>query len=123
MVVQLRDLHGCTITLDAMGDQAAIARQIVPQGGEYVLSVKDHQEQVPTERANTWRAVAAAVWVGVAHAHTRTVEAGHGRVATRGAWLSTTPDYLRFLNPKSAWRDGGGSGMVGGQRTVAGVTA
>jgi predicted transposase YbfD/YdcC len=37
------DLHGATVTIDAIGCQTAIAQQIVEQVGEYVLCVKDNQ--------------------------------------------------------------------------------
>jgi predicted transposase YbfD/YdcC len=121
-VLQLLDLHGCTVTVDAMGCQTAIARQIVQQGGEYVLAVKDNQEQLHTDIADTFRYVADDAWEGVAHAHTRTIDAGHGRIETRDYWLITEPDYLRFLNPHSVWREVGGIGMVVRQRTIAGVT-
>jgi predicted transposase YbfD/YdcC len=121
-VLQLLDLHGCTVTVDAMGCQTAIARQIVQQGGEYVLAVKDNQEQLHTDIADTFRYVADDAWEGVAHAHTRTIDAGHGRIETRDYWLITEPDYLRFLNPHSVWREVGGIGMVVRQRTIAGLT-
>ena len=122
-VLRLLDLHGCTVTIDAMGCQTAIARQIVQQGGAYVLAVKDNQEQLHTDIADTFRYVAADQWQGVAHEHTRSVEAGHGRIETRDYWLITEPSYLAYLNPKGAWRDVGGIGMVVRERTVAGQTS
>ena len=33
-------LKGCNVTFDAMGAQTEIARQIVEQGGDYILSLK-----------------------------------------------------------------------------------
>jgi predicted transposase YbfD/YdcC len=122
-ILQLLDLHGCTVTIDAMGCQRAIARQIVQQGGEYVLAVKDNQEQLHTDIADTFRYVADDAWKGVAHAHTRTVEAGHGRIEIRDYWLITEPEYLCFLNPHKAWREVGAIGMVVRQRTVLGITS
>lgn len=121
-ILQLLDLHDCTVTIDAMGCQTAIARQIVQQGGEYVLAVKDNQEQLHTDIADTFRYVAADNWQGVQHAHTRTVEKGHGRLETRDYFLITEPDYLAFLNPKGVWREVGGIGMVVRERTLADVT-
>jgi predicted transposase YbfD/YdcC len=122
-VLQLLDLKGCTVTIDAMGCQTAIANQIVRQGGEYVLAVKDNQEQLHSDIADTFRYVADDNWLGVAQHHTRTVEAGHGRIETRDYWLITEPDYLRFLNPKNAWRDVGGIGMVKRQRTSGDISS
>lgn len=103
-----------------MGCQTAIARQIVAQGGAYVLAVKDNQEHLHTDIADTFRYVADDGWQQVAHDHVRTVEADHGRIETRDYWLITEPDYLRYLNPKGAWRNVGGIGMVVRERSVAG---
>ena len=36
-------LHGCIVTIDAMGRQKEIARQIVEGGADYVLAVKGNQ--------------------------------------------------------------------------------
>ncbi|PZU98525.1 MAG: ISAs1 family transposase [Leptolyngbya sp.] len=37
-------LNGCIVTLDAMGTQKTIARQIIDQGADYILSLKgDHE--------------------------------------------------------------------------------
>src|SRR5579883_366757 len=42
-LLRLLALRGCLVTLDAMGCQRAIAQQIVDQGGEYVLALKENQ--------------------------------------------------------------------------------
>src|SRR5450432_1557705 len=39
-LLELLDVHGALVTIDAMGCQRAIAQQIVAGGGDYVLSVK-----------------------------------------------------------------------------------
>jgi predicted transposase YbfD/YdcC len=122
-VLRLLDLHGCSVAIDAMGTQTAIARQIVTQGGAYALAVKDNQEQLHIDIADTFRYVAADQWKDVAHEHTRSVEAGHGRIETRDYWLITEPSYLEYINPKGAWRDVGGIGMVVRERTMAGQTS
>lgn len=42
-VLKMLDIKGATVTIDAMGCQTAIAKQIVSQGGDYVLSLKENQ--------------------------------------------------------------------------------
>ena len=42
-LLALLDLRGCTVTIDAMGCQKEIARQIITQGGDYVLALKGNQ--------------------------------------------------------------------------------
>ena len=43
-LLQLLDLHGALVTIDAIGCQKAIAKKIVHGGGDYVLVVKANQE-------------------------------------------------------------------------------
>jgi predicted transposase YbfD/YdcC len=37
-------LNGCIVTLDAMGTQKTIAKQIIDQGADYILSLKGNHE-------------------------------------------------------------------------------
>jgi predicted transposase YbfD/YdcC len=43
-LLEILDLCGAMVTIDAMGCQQAIARQIRDQGGDYVLAVKGNQK-------------------------------------------------------------------------------
>ncbi len=42
-LLQILELSGCLVTIDAMGCQVEIARAIVNAGADYVLAVKDNQ--------------------------------------------------------------------------------
>ncbi len=42
-LLELLELTGCIVTIDAMGCQRAIAAQIIAQGGDYVLGLKGNQ--------------------------------------------------------------------------------
>jgi predicted transposase YbfD/YdcC len=45
-LLELLDLHGAIVTLDALGCQRHIVSQIVEQGGDYVIAVKGNQEKL-----------------------------------------------------------------------------
>src|SRR5438552_4178181 len=45
-LLQLLDVRGATVTIDAMGCQKAIARQLRDQGADYVLAVKGNQKNL-----------------------------------------------------------------------------
>ena len=45
-LLQLLELHGAIVTIDAMGCQKEIAAKIVAKGGDYVLAVKDNQPKL-----------------------------------------------------------------------------
>jgi hypothetical protein len=47
-LLQLLALKGCIVTIDAMGCQTAIARQILAQGGDYLLALKGNHKKAYT---------------------------------------------------------------------------
>jgi predicted transposase YbfD/YdcC len=47
-LLQLLALKGCIVTIDAMGCQTAIARQIRDQGGDYLLALKGNHKKAYT---------------------------------------------------------------------------
>src|SRR5205085_4331791 len=51
-LLEMLDLHGALVTIDAMGCQKEIAKQIVDQGGDYVLAVKGNQEHLEEDIEN-----------------------------------------------------------------------
>ena len=45
-LLELLDLHGCIVTIDAMGCQKDIAQGVVDGGADYVLALKENQGQL-----------------------------------------------------------------------------
>jgi predicted transposase YbfD/YdcC len=90
----LLDVRGATVTIDAAGCQAGVARRVVDAGGDYVLAVKENQ---PTLHAKVKMLLDEAVlrgMAGVRHGYHEEVDAGHGRVETRRVWVT---DEVRWL--------------------------
>lgn len=99
---RLLALEGCTVTIDAMGCQTAIAAQVVEQGADYVLALKDNHP-TPRERVRLAFADArAAPSAGVLEA-ARTLDKGHGRIEQRRCFALGNPEYLAYLDPTGAW--------------------
>jgi hypothetical protein len=48
-LLRVLELAGCIVTVDAMGGQKAIAREIIEADADYVLALKGNQEMVPVE--------------------------------------------------------------------------
>ena len=48
-LLELLDLRGALVSIDAMGTQVKIARQIVKAGGDYLLALKGSQSSLHTE--------------------------------------------------------------------------
>ncbi|MBK1646114.1 ISAs1 family transposase, partial [Thiocapsa imhoffii] len=82
-VLDLLQLNGCIVTIDAMGCRTAIAEQIVAQGGRYVLALKGNQSTLATEVEEAFIQAAAREYTDVASEVLETTEQGHGRRETR----------------------------------------
>jgi len=61
-LLRLPDLGGCTVTIDALGCQTAIAARIVAQGGDYAPRLKDNHPTLHAEVAATFAAARAAAF-------------------------------------------------------------
>jgi predicted transposase YbfD/YdcC len=82
-LLELLELQGALVTIDAMGCQKEIAAKIVASGADYVLTVKDNQ---PTLLAEVEACFANAVkeeFANREHESYQTEERGHGREETR----------------------------------------
>ena len=82
-LLELLDLHGALVTIDAMGCQKAIAKQIIQQGGDYVLTVKENQGHLLEDiQATVERALDGLLAAAQMEEYTK-VESGHGREEER----------------------------------------
>ena len=94
-LLKLLDLKGTLVTIDAIGCQKAIAKQIVDQKGDYLLAVKGNQEHLLEDIQTT---VAKALDGELAKhqvAAVTTTEEAHGRKETRTYHTITNLDDIR----------------------------
>jgi predicted transposase YbfD/YdcC len=100
-LLELLTLRGATVTIDAMGCQQKIAAQIVEQGGDYVLALKENQPQLQADVANFFTQAQAADSTGVSLQFQAQSEDGHGRQERRRVFVS---EDLSGLRTADAWR-------------------
>jgi predicted transposase YbfD/YdcC len=117
-LLQVLALKGCSVTIDAMGCQRAIAKTILDQGGDYVLALKANQPTLHAAVATYFARARASAFRDVAHGDERTVNGGHGRVEIRQHWTVADPAVLATLDPKGAWAGLASVGMVERERHV-----
>jgi predicted transposase YbfD/YdcC len=102
LLLQLLDLQGAVVTLDAMGTQFAIAQQIKKSGGDYYLALKGNQGNL-AKQVKEWFAQAEAQnWQGIEYSYHETVESGHYRTETRQVW-SVSVNQLPPLHRQEIW--------------------
>lgn len=82
-LLKLLRIKGLIVTIDAIGCQKEIAAQVVEQGGEYVLAVKDNQPTLHRDIREMFDWAEKRGFAGLRHAHSEETSKGHGRVETR----------------------------------------
>ena len=93
-LIELLDLKGCVVTIDAAGCQKEIAAQIVAQGADYVLALKANQPTLYGQVADYFLEQLEEEGPGRKLRRHRQVEAGHGRSATRETFVAPAPEAL-----------------------------
>ena len=111
-------LAGCIVSIDAMGTQTKIARQIIEQEGDYALALKDNHGALYDEVQATFAMAEQEAFAAVACESARAVEKGHGRVEIREYWTISDPAILEHLDPEQRWEGLQGIGMVRAERRI-----
>lgn len=117
LLLELLDLHGALVTIDAMGCQKEIARQIVDGGGDYVFTVKENQ---PHLLQDIQHKIAEVLDKGSAAGHLDQWEMkdhGHGRQEIRTYLTITDLEGIRHLED---WKGIKVIGMCLSEREVNG---
>ena len=93
-LLALLDLAGATITIDAIGCQTEIARQIVEAAGGYVLAVKENQPTLHQRVATLLDEAILDDFEGMRHDTCASTDGGHGRVEQRRVWVTDEVGWL-----------------------------
>ena len=93
-LLELLDLDGAVVSIDAMGCQKDIAAKIVENKGDYVFSLKGNQGTLHNE-VSWWLDQAIAGQMRDAKLdHYRQVGKNHGRIETREVWSTRQVDWF-----------------------------
>jgi predicted transposase YbfD/YdcC len=117
ILLNLLDLKGAIVTLDAMGTQFAIAQQIRKAGGNYNLALKGNQGKLSKQVEKWFKEAEAKDWKGIEYSYHETVEDGHYRTETRQVW-SVSVNQLLPLHRQEIWHGLSTVIMVKSQRVL-----
>ena len=95
------ELKGAIVSIDAMGCQKQIAKQIVDAGGDYVLAVKDNHPTLHAAIDEHFVRYHEGESVDVTVRQYATEETEHGRVVKRYYYICDIPESLAFA--KQEW--------------------
>lgn len=100
-LLEVLELTGAIVTIDAMGCQKEIAAKIREKGADYVLAVKGNQEHLEEDISNAFVAADEGTGAGRPSEH-ESRERGHGREDFRWTQALPVPKDLRHAE---AWKD------------------
>lgn len=121
-LLDLLNLSGSTVTIDAMGCQTAIASKIVDQGGHYVLALKGNQPTMHADVEALFTDARAAKQPEYGMTSATNTGKNHGRIETRTAYVISDPEVIAYLNPDQRWRNLSSVALVEAERIVNGIT-
>jgi predicted transposase YbfD/YdcC len=93
-LLEMLDLSGALVTIDAMGCQAEIAERIVSAGGDYCLAVKANQPTLHRGIVDFFADHLEDDFVRAGARHHETHERGHGREEWRFYTICRAPEDL-----------------------------
>ena len=117
-LLEMLELSGCIVTIDAMGCQKNIAQGIVDRGADYLLAVKENQGQLYQDVQDLFEAggepghggtspdgpgLDGPGLDGLPHDYATTLNKGHGRIERRECWAIDDRDCLGYLSTGGDW--------------------
>jgi predicted transposase YbfD/YdcC len=123
LLLDLLDLHGATVTIDAMGCQTAIAEQIVRRGGNYVLALKANQPTMHADVATLFSDARATQQAEYDMTRATSVDVAHGRTEIRHAFVISAPSAIAYLNERQRWANLQSVVLIEAERTLGDATS
>lgn len=96
-LLKLLDIEGCIVTIDAMGCQKAIAKDIIKAQADYVLGLKTNHRHLCLSVASWFDKSLANGFAKQAYSHHLDAAdlSSHGRIERREHWVMEVPANLK----------------------------
>jgi predicted transposase YbfD/YdcC len=121
-LLQLLELTGCIVTIDAIGCQTAIAQTVVDGQADYVLAVKENQGHLYEDVKGLFDAAQEVNFKDVPHDYCKTTDKGHGRLEIRQCWAIADATLVHYLRNHEGWPNLQTIVKVVSERRVNGTT-
>lgn len=92
-LLELIDIQGAIITIDAMGTQTEIVRLIRDKKADYVLALKTNHPTLHQEVKNWFDKARTSNFEGINVSHDRRIEKGHHRTEKRLIWAVPLSEF------------------------------
>lgn len=114
-LLKMLELSGCIVTIDAMGTQPDIAKEIVNAEAEYVLALKANKTLHYDQVKLYFEDIENDTETAAACDYHRTVDKDHGRIEIRECWAT---DDLHWLHKRERFKNLTSICVVKSQRII-----
>jgi predicted transposase YbfD/YdcC len=99
-LLELLDITGSIITIDAMGTQTEIAKKIIDKKGDYVLALKANHPTLYNQVEEWFKKASAQQFQGIDVSYEKRVEKGHHRREIRQVWSVPVSAINNLYQPR-----------------------
>ena len=119
-LLRLLEIKGCIVTVDAIGTQTKIAKQIIQAEGDYLLAVKHNQDKLYQDLEMLFSYDQKRNFEDAPYNYAKEVKKGHGRIDVRECWATADPAYLESVRQRKKWPNLQSIVMIVRKRSIAG---
>jgi predicted transposase YbfD/YdcC len=103
-LLSVLELSGCIITIDAIGCQTEIVKQIVVEkGADYAIALKENQGRLYEDVALLFADLEKSNYTAYRFDYAETFSKGHGRSERRECWTISDLEVLQYLRGFEKW--------------------
>lgn len=102
-LLRLLEIKGCIVTIDAIGTQTKIAKQILKAEADYLLAVKRNQGKLYQDLEMLFSYDQQHGFQEASYDYAKEVKKGHGRIDIRECWVTADPEYLASVRSAQKW--------------------
>lgn len=115
LLLEMLDLDGCIVTIDAIGCQKKIAHEIVGKNCDYVLALKENNKSLYRDVVDYFSSIEQ-----FEHSSWEEWDKGHGRIEHRICWATSD---IEWLKREHSWAKLTSVAKIVSTRTIKGKTS
>ena len=108
-LLEMLELSGCIVTIDAMGTQTEIAQKIREKNADYILALKDNQHALYSDVKLFMDEYHKDIEAKDDDIYAYSIDKAHGRIEKRECFIC---NEIGWLHGRERWADLNGIGMI-----------
>jgi len=102
-LLNVLDLKGCIVSIDAMGCQTEIAKKIIKKEADYILALKGNHGKLHDDVNDFFKDALVNNFKNIDHDFYEDFDSGHGRIETRQCWVIDPQQYNDCFSNLGKW--------------------